>query len=202
MVCLKHCTFKMKNGFKSTRHPIKQNRKKWIIVSIYLDAGTLEKPEFNWRSDLPVYFGVEKTLGVFSGSLDVVVLFIFVQRILEYFIPFTSVTNSRTVFICYLWQKTRWFRKKLDSVRQELALLQLLLWYRITVCHHWNKLKTVVRMRSLCIPVFSHASSSTLDHKSKHTLDLLMSIPIFYCISWDMCLFYLISEFCFLVDTD
>lgn len=129
MVCLKHCTFKMKNGFKSTRHPIKQNRKKWIIVSIYLDAGTLEKPEFNWRSDLPVYFGVEKTLGVFSGSLDVVVLFIFVQRILEYFIPFTSITNSRTVFICYLWQKTRWFRKKLDSVRQELALLQLLLWY-------------------------------------------------------------------------
>lgn len=155
MVCLKHCTFKMKNGFKSTRHPIKQNRKKWIIVSIYLDAGTLEKPEFNWRSDLPVYFGVEKTLGVFSGSLDVVVLFIFVQRILEYFIPITSVTNSRTVFICYLWQKTRWFRKKLDSVRQDLALLQLLLWYRTTVCNHWNKLKTVVRMRSLRIPVLS-----------------------------------------------
>lgn len=44
IMCLKHCTFKMKNRFKSTTHIIKQNRKKWIIIPIYLDVATLENP--------------------------------------------------------------------------------------------------------------------------------------------------------------
>lgn len=61
---------------------LRKTGKKWIIVSIYLDAGTLEKPEFNWRSDLTVYFRVERILGAFSGLLDVVLLFIFILKIL------------------------------------------------------------------------------------------------------------------------
>lgn len=69
MVCWNIAHLKWKMGSNPQDMQLSKTGKKWIIVPIYLDAGTLQKPEFNWRSGLTVYLGVERILGAFFRSI-------------------------------------------------------------------------------------------------------------------------------------